>query len=114
MKIKNKDKLLITPHIAWASTEARYRLINEVAENIRAFLNGIQKQSIRKISQAKRSRRARSAKPTKYNTRECAFCEGLFVIGNSEISYVIKRSADTNIGQAGFLFISYCTVLPIE
>lgn len=46
LKIKNKDKLLITPHIAWASTEARYRLINEVAENIRAFLNGIQRNRV--------------------------------------------------------------------
>lgn len=31
---------LITPHIAWASYEARRRLLHEVAENIRAFADG--------------------------------------------------------------------------
>lgn len=32
--------LLVTPHIAWGSREARQRLVNEVAENIKAFLTG--------------------------------------------------------------------------
>ncbi len=32
--------LIVTPHIAWASRQARQRLIDEVAENIRAFLAG--------------------------------------------------------------------------
>ena len=40
LKIKNKEKLLITPHIAWTSIEARKRLVNEIVENIRAFING--------------------------------------------------------------------------
>ena len=31
---------IITPHIAWASFEARKRLMHTVAENIKAFLNG--------------------------------------------------------------------------
>ncbi|QJW91905.1 D-2-hydroxyacid dehydrogenase [Spirosoma taeanense] len=31
---------LITPHIAWASHEARQRLMNEVADNVRAFIEG--------------------------------------------------------------------------
>lgn len=31
---------LLTPHIAWASREARTRLIEEIARNIRAFLRG--------------------------------------------------------------------------
>lgn len=30
----------ITPHIAWASIEARRRLLNVVVENVRAFVNG--------------------------------------------------------------------------
>jgi len=30
----------ITPHIAWASREARIRLIKKTAENIEAFLTG--------------------------------------------------------------------------
>ena len=40
LSIKNKDKLLLSPHIAWASIEARERLFNEVIENIKAFYNG--------------------------------------------------------------------------
>ncbi len=32
--------LILTPHIAWASREARQRLLDEVAENIGAFLAG--------------------------------------------------------------------------
>lgn len=38
LKVKNKDRLLLTPHIAWASVEARKRLIEKVAKNIEDFL----------------------------------------------------------------------------
>lgn len=34
------DNLIVTPHIAWATTEARQNAINELAENIRAFQKG--------------------------------------------------------------------------
>jgi glycerate dehydrogenase len=36
--IQNKDKLLITPHIAWSSLEARTILIENVARNISEFI----------------------------------------------------------------------------
>jgi glycerate dehydrogenase len=39
-KIKDSTKLLITPHIAWATVEARQRVTDEVYKNINAFLNG--------------------------------------------------------------------------
>ncbi|MBI5462194.1 MAG: 2-hydroxyacid dehydrogenase [Gammaproteobacteria bacterium] len=32
--------LIVTPHIAWASREARQRLVDEVTANIRAYLDG--------------------------------------------------------------------------
>ena len=32
LKVKNKDRLLLTPHIGWASIEARTRLVKMVAE----------------------------------------------------------------------------------
>lgn len=38
LKVKNKDRLLLTPHIGWASMEARNRLVQMVAENIKEFL----------------------------------------------------------------------------
>ncbi|MBB6624322.1 D-2-hydroxyacid dehydrogenase [Clostridium gasigenes] len=40
LTIKNKENLVLTPHIAWASVEARERLFKEVIENIKAFYKG--------------------------------------------------------------------------
>jgi glycerate dehydrogenase len=37
---KELDNLIVTPHTAWSAREARERLLNEVEENIRSFLNG--------------------------------------------------------------------------
>ncbi len=34
------DNLILTPHIAWGTVEARQTAINEVAANVRAFLAG--------------------------------------------------------------------------
>ena len=38
LKVVNKQRLVMTPHIAWASVEARIRLIEKVAKNIEDFL----------------------------------------------------------------------------
>ena len=38
--IQNMDKVILTPHIAWGSIEARQRCVNEVYENILSFLKG--------------------------------------------------------------------------
>jgi len=40
LSIKNTGRLVLTPHIAWASVEARTHLIEGVKENIEAFING--------------------------------------------------------------------------
>lgn len=37
------DNCIITPHVAWASRDARSRLLAETAENLRAFLAGTPK-----------------------------------------------------------------------
>lgn len=39
-QIKDSTKLIITPHLAWASVEARTRCVQGVYENIKAFLEG--------------------------------------------------------------------------
>lgn len=39
-KIQDSGKLIITPHLAWASTEARQRVVGETYKNIEAFLKG--------------------------------------------------------------------------
>jgi glycerate dehydrogenase len=39
-KIMDSNKLVITPHMAWASTEARNRVVEETYKNILAFTNG--------------------------------------------------------------------------
>lgn len=38
LKVKNKDRLMITPHIAWASVEARRKLIELSVKNIEDFI----------------------------------------------------------------------------
>lgn len=39
-KIKDSNRLIITPHMAWASIEARTRCVSETCKNIEAFLKG--------------------------------------------------------------------------
>lgn len=39
-RIQDSNRLLITPHMAWASTEARTRIVQEVFWNIEAYLRG--------------------------------------------------------------------------
>ena len=40
LNLKNKENIVLTPHIAWASVEARGRLFEEVIKNIEAFYKG--------------------------------------------------------------------------
>ena len=39
-QIQDSNKLIITPHLAWASVEARQRCVDQVYENIQNFLKG--------------------------------------------------------------------------
>lgn len=39
-KIKDSNKLIITPHLAWASTESLNRLVAGVCDNIQGFIDG--------------------------------------------------------------------------
>ena len=38
-EIKDRDNVLLTPHMAWGSLDARVRLLNEVKENIKSYFN---------------------------------------------------------------------------
>ena len=42
MHIEHKERLLITPHIAWTSIEARRRLLQGIVENIKTHLEATQ------------------------------------------------------------------------
>ncbi len=46
-RIKDSNRLLITPHMAWASTEARERIVQEVFLNIEAYLRGEERNIIK-------------------------------------------------------------------
>ena len=39
LHVKHQERLIITPHIAWASMEARKKLMDLVVQNIQTFLN---------------------------------------------------------------------------
>ena len=38
--IKDSNRLIITPHLAWAGIEARIRCVEETCKNVEAFLAG--------------------------------------------------------------------------
>ncbi|HZG24273.1 MAG TPA: D-2-hydroxyacid dehydrogenase [Chitinophagaceae bacterium] len=38
LQLNNRDKVVLTPHVTWASVEARTLLIEKIAQNIREFL----------------------------------------------------------------------------
>ena len=46
LKIQDSRKLLLTPHIAWASMEARNCLVEELALNLEAYLRGESRNSV--------------------------------------------------------------------
>ena len=39
-KIMHCDNVMLTPHMAWGTLEARVRCLNEIVENIKSFLSG--------------------------------------------------------------------------
>ena len=39
LKLYDKSKLIVTPHIAWASKEARELLVQKIAQNIESYQN---------------------------------------------------------------------------
>ena len=47
LKIQDSQKLIITPHVAWATSEAGQRCVDVVAENIKAFLRGEEQNIVR-------------------------------------------------------------------
>lgn len=47
LKFKDSSKIMITPHVAWATSEARQRCVDVVTENIRAFLHGEEQNIVR-------------------------------------------------------------------
>ena len=42
----SSPRLIVTPHIAWASRSARQRLVTEIADNLRSFLHGTPRNSV--------------------------------------------------------------------
>lgn len=48
LKIKDSTRLLITPHIGWASIESRNRVVQEVKMNIEAFIKGEERNIVKK------------------------------------------------------------------
>lgn len=39
LNVKHPERLIMTPHIAWASVEARKRLLHGIAENIKSYVD---------------------------------------------------------------------------
>lgn len=45
-RIMDSNKLIITPHLAWASIEARSRVVEETYKNIKAFYEGERRNAV--------------------------------------------------------------------
>lgn len=45
-RIKDSGRLIITPHLAWASVEARRRCVDEVYLNLKAFMEGKERNAV--------------------------------------------------------------------
>lgn len=46
MSVKNRERIVYTPHIAWSSLEARKRCISMTADNIEAFTKGEERNDV--------------------------------------------------------------------
>lgn len=46
MSVKNKEKIVYTPHTAWSSVEARRRCISMTADNIESFIRGEERNDV--------------------------------------------------------------------
>lgn len=46
LKIQDSNRLIITPHIGWASIEARNKAVDEVSLNIESFINGVPRNQV--------------------------------------------------------------------
>lgn len=47
LKLQDSNRIIITPHIGWATLEARSRCAREVFENIKAFMRGEERNIVR-------------------------------------------------------------------
>ena len=45
-RIRHLPNVLMTPHMAWGGIETRERVLYEMAENVRAFLSGVQRNRV--------------------------------------------------------------------
>ncbi len=46
LTIRDKNRLLMTPHIAWTSVEARMRMVEEIEKNIQSWISGSKRNRI--------------------------------------------------------------------
>lgn len=46
LRLRNKERLVLSPHVAWASSDARNRLFEDVLENISAYNRGEKRNQI--------------------------------------------------------------------
>lgn len=39
-QVNNRDRLILTPHVAWGSIEARTRVVEDICKSVKAYLDG--------------------------------------------------------------------------
>ena len=63
-QIKDSSRLIITPHLAWASVEARTRCVEGAYRNIQAFLQGEDRNVLNPLAGLKEKTTASSSLPS--------------------------------------------------
>ena len=95
MHIKHPERLLVTPHIAWTSIEAREKLTQGIIHNIEIFLEKYKKEEQERIAKELEEKMAREARKRAEEAIKEATRKEMTPTKEEEVSTVDATTEDT-------------------